>query len=365
MKPTIKISQETPDVIRFTLSNADVCIANSLRRVLISEIPTVGIVTDTHATNKCNITANTTRFHNEILKHRLSCIPIHINEPSKFDLNKYIIVVDKQNDSDKQMYITTEDFNIVDVDTKLPVNKTVRDAIFPKNKITNYYIDFCKLRPKLADDLEGECLKFTATMEIVKGSKTFNTCSVASYGNTVDTKLAAAKWDEKEKELRSSMSKEEISYEKTNWYLLEAKRLFIPNSFDFTIETVGVYTNRQLVQMACNVILQKMDTLKTIIDEGNLQIEPSLSTLHNCFDIKIMNENYTVGNLLSYMVNIIYKDTNEIKYNGVQKPHPHDDFIVLRLSLESKYNEEFINICLLTSIKYIIDIYSQISKHSS
>jgi hypothetical protein len=32
------------------------------------------------AVNQCRIETNTTRFHNEIIKHRLSCIPIHVEE---------------------------------------------------------------------------------------------------------------------------------------------------------------------------------------------------------------------------------------------------------------------------------------------
>lgn len=364
MKPAINITEDTPEKLRFTLSNSDVSIANSLRRVLISEIPTVGIVTDTHENNKCDITKNTSRFHNEILKHRLSCIPIHIDDPLKFKLDKYKIVVNKQNNTDKDMYVTSEDFEIVDVDTKLPINKQVRDTIFPKNNITNYFIDFCKLRPKLADNLEGEQIQFTASMEIVKGTKTFNTSYIATYGNTIDPKLAATHWKKKEQELKLSLSSEEIANEKKNWYLLEAKRHFIPNSFDFTVGTVGVYENRQLIKLACDVLLQKMDNLKSIIENQELEVRPSLNTIHNCYDVIIMNEDYTVGNLLAYMVNAVYQ-SKEVTFNGVYKAHPHDNFIKLKIALISEHKEDFIYTCLLTSIKHIIGIYSEIKNQFS
>ena len=52
------------------------------------------ILTETYAENKCNILINTTRLHHEILKHWLSCIPIHITElellPEKYVLESWI-----------------------------------------------------------------------------------------------------------------------------------------------------------------------------------------------------------------------------------------------------------------------------------
>ena len=39
-----------------------------------------------------------------------------------------------------------------------------------------------------------------------------------------------------------------------NWYLLEAKRYFVENSFDFKIETIGIWTNQELIQLACDMM---------------------------------------------------------------------------------------------------------------
>ena len=65
-------------LLTFTLENANVSVANALRRTILSDIPTV--VFDTSKEN-IQITKNTCRLHNEILKQRLGCIPIPIKDP--------------------------------------------------------------------------------------------------------------------------------------------------------------------------------------------------------------------------------------------------------------------------------------------
>ena len=68
---------EADGVLYFTLSKLNVSIANSLRRVILSDIPTLAFKTFPDKDNQANITTNTSRFNNEILKQRLACIPIH------------------------------------------------------------------------------------------------------------------------------------------------------------------------------------------------------------------------------------------------------------------------------------------------
>ena len=64
----------------FTLSGVDKRIANALRRIILSEIRCVAM--RTMPVDKCdvNISKNTCRFNNEIIKQRLSCIPVHITD---------------------------------------------------------------------------------------------------------------------------------------------------------------------------------------------------------------------------------------------------------------------------------------------
>ena len=116
MEPVIsKISDESP-ALKFTLSGVNVSVANALRRIILSEIPCVVFRTTPYEKNDCKIEINTTRMNNEIIKQRLSCIPIHINDVD-FPIDNYILEVDKKNESDSIEYVTTEDFKIKDINS--------------------------------------------------------------------------------------------------------------------------------------------------------------------------------------------------------------------------------------------------------
>ena len=54
-----------------------------------------------------------------------------------------------------------------------------------------------------------------------------------------------------------------------DWELLDAQRYYIPNSFDFTIKTVGVYTCKELLKIACERLMEKAKTIKSIIETPN------------------------------------------------------------------------------------------------
>ena len=52
-------------------------------------------------------------MNNELIKQRLSCIPIFIND-LKTPIDNYQVIINKQNTSDNIEFITTEDIDIID-----------------------------------------------------------------------------------------------------------------------------------------------------------------------------------------------------------------------------------------------------------
>lgn len=369
MNPQIQITSEDHDQLKFTISGANVSIVNGLRRILHSNIPTVVFKTFPYAENKCDITKNTTRFNNEILKQRLSCIPIHITDLS-IPLEQYRVEVSVKNESDMMEFVTTEDFKIINTTNDKEIAKSDRDKIFPQNKITGQYIDFCRLRPRLADNLDGEELEFTCTMEIATSSENsmYNVVSKAAYGNTLDPEAAHSAWTNKEQELLGSgVEGKELDEAKQNWYLLEAQRYFKANSFDFVVESVGVYSNRDLMKMSCEEMNKKLIKINEQLEDGSLQVNEAVNTIENCYDIVLENEDYTIGKVIELILYTLhYNGDQTLSYCGFKKFHPHDTHSVVRVAFKSVTGENikvYIAEYLRNALQKGVEIFRSIAKN--
>jgi DNA-directed RNA polymerase II subunit RPB3 len=69
----------------FDIFNMDLSIANGIRRVILTEIPTVGFYGEDEPT--IEIIKNTGPLHNEFMKHRIGLIPISVSEDITDNLN--------------------------------------------------------------------------------------------------------------------------------------------------------------------------------------------------------------------------------------------------------------------------------------
>jgi DNA-directed RNA polymerase subunit L len=359
------ISKIDDDELKFTLSGVNVSIANALRRIILSEIPIVVFRVSPNDKNKCNIIANTCGLNNEIVKHRLSCIPIHIKDVDEFPLKNYMLELHVQNNTDTTIYVTTKDFVIKDLTTGkyLPENK-IRE-IFPADDLTGDYIDFVRLKGKPAEEIQGKIIHLTSEFDIgtAKEDSAYNVVSTCSYGNTIDDAVQEAKLAQLKQKWKDEGKKEsEIEFDATNWKLLEGKRIFKKDSFDFVIQSIGIYTNAELLIKACKVIIEKLQNLNSNIEKDEVEIKIAESTIPNCYDVKLMNEDYTIGKVIEYFMLSSFYEKGILTYCGFKMLHPHDTYSLIRVAYKEPVVIDNIKNDLKTCIQYSIETFTKVRK---
>lgn len=351
------------DVTTFTLAGINVSIANALRRTMLSDIESVVFYTETYEDNKCTIFENTGRLHNEIVKHRLSCIPIHSTNLETLP-DKYIMELDVDNDSETLRIVTSGDFRIKNKESDNYLTEAETRKIFPPNLKTQSYIDFIRLRPKIGDSIPGEKIRLACEFSISspKQNSMFNVVSKCAYGNTIDTVKVESSWLELEQRLASEgMTKEEIDFQKKNYYLLDAQRQFIPDSFDFVLQSVGVFENRDIMKKACIVLQNKFVDLIQKVDSDMVNINLSESTMENSYDIILENEDYTMGKVIEYILYEKYYLGEKIaSYCGFKKMHPHDTKSIVRLAYNDKTDKQMCRTHLKTVSSLAQEVFTKI-----
>lgn len=363
--PQIKnVSEKNKYLLTFQLSGIDVSIANSIRRVVIANIPTAVFRVEPYSQSKATVEINTTGLTNEILLQRLSCIPIHIQELENINISDYYLDLNIVNDSETELKITTENFVIKRKHDNEPISKNELYEMFPPNVLTKQYIHLATLKGKPSNELESKKLKLKCELDI--GTSSENSCFAVSsscyFVNTIDLKtqqtnleIMKNKWEKENKTTK------EIEFEEKNWKLLEGKRFYIQNSFDFTIESVGVYSSKFLFNKACKILITKLETLKSYFENKTESFQESkLSSMKNCFELHLQNEDETIGYVISnYMNYLLNKD---ISFCAYCKEHPLDNTSVFRIAYNEPVEIDFVNGNFVNCLNKIIELYNLIKK---
>jgi DNA-directed RNA polymerase alpha subunit/DNA-directed RNA polymerase subunit L len=360
-------SLNEPGKTKFTLSGVNVSIANSIRRTILSDLNTVVVRTTPHEKNDATFLVNTTRLNNEILGQRLSCIPVYL--PPDEDMLKHLILeLDITNITDSIIIVTTEHFRIKNSETGEYLSDEKVHEIFPPNNITNDYIEFVSLQPNVLNTSPGGHIHITATFSIAsaKENAMFNVVSACSYGNTPDktnitiesknmlTTLAADQ----------TKTKDERDMDFKNWKVLDSARIFLPDSFDFSIESLGVFPNKVIFDMACTTLINRILHIRNTIAGGHLIIRESDTTMKNCFDITLENEGYTLGKAFEFMLHEkFYKNAGASPYAltfcGFQKMHPHDSDCVIRVAYKTEQPATTVAQNMLECASGLMDLYKK------
>jgi DNA-directed RNA polymerase subunit L len=351
------------NITTFKIKNINVSFVNALRRTILTNIPTAVFRTMPYEKNDCNIIENTSRLNNEILKQRLSCIPIHIKD---LDIIENLeLEVDIENTSESVIYVTSGDFKIKDTKTNKYLSETEIKKIFPVDQITKENIIFARLRPKIATTIPGEKIHLKCKISINNANTNgaFNVVSTCAYSFDDDVEKQNSEWALYSKTLNKT--KAAMEREKKNWFNHKAKQFYKPNVYNFNIETIGVFTNIKIIKKACEIIKSKLQKLESLYTNENNLIKKSISTTNFCYDIKLPEEDYTIGKILEYIIHQdFYANGPELSYIGFSKKHPHDNESIIRLAFnkEENSNIESIKSILSHSITQCINVINNIDE---
>lgn len=113
----LTIEKHSDNFIRFRLSNVSLAYANTLRRTIIAEVPTMAI-------EFVKIHENTSPLHDEFLAHRLGLLPLVSNTVESFNYYKECLctensdvcpvcsvkfILKKHNDTEEIIEVTSDD----------------------------------------------------------------------------------------------------------------------------------------------------------------------------------------------------------------------------------------------------------------
>jgi DNA-directed RNA polymerase subunit L len=276
--------------------------------------------------------------------------------------------VNVENTTDTIMFVTTENFTIKDLVSGKMLSKDKVREIFPADDHTGYYIDFVRLRPRISDEIPGERIHLACEFDIgnAKEDGMFNAVSTCSYGNTIDTAAQDAELAKKRQFWKDEgKSEKEINFESKNWKLLDGKRIYKKDSFDFIVKSVGIHTNNEIVDIACSIMVDKLKAIDEIIEKDELEIKNSDNTMSNCFDIILENEDYTIGKVLEYLLYTKFYEKNIMTFCGFKKMHPHDNYSIIRVAYTDPIEKSSIKGNLKECIEVGVILYTNLRKDFS
>ena len=300
--------------VKFQLNNSKglykISFTNALRRILISYIECYVI-----DFNDTKFIENNSLFNNEFLKSRLCLIPI-LSNISSVNYEFLQVSCNKKNDKHVIDDVFVSDFKIKD--------RTTDKELDIKDFFVHQDILFTKLQLEQYIHFEGNLKKLDA----FTGGSSYSPVSscVVTFNN-------------------SNYEKEPIIERERNFDLNSKNE---PKIYDFYYENIGFYESKELIKIACDVLMNKLSILKTKFDNYEFKNDFYYFTVHE--------ENDTLGNLFSSYI----LENKDILYSGYNLEHPLKNSILMKIKIDGK-KEKLFNL-INDTIDNLIDMTKDLKK---
>lgn len=272
--------------------NFPVTFVNGLRRISLSQLPTVVI-------RNVEVLANTTQMPHEMVKHRMELLPVNVDHLDTETIRNAKIEIRQLPDMEQDHVLTTDDFVI----------ESGREHLIMKDRDLNTPLLFIKVR-------KGEEIHVRGTLTVELGSQVCTT----STRYHIDPERAKV-----DKEKYVLEGGDPVVFD--NFYIQKSYSvddIGRPNWIDMSIESIGVLTSKNILKLAVQKLQSEIDTW---MENAKILRESE----ENVYSIS-QDGDHTVGSLLQ---EIIYhsKNTEFVSYDIL---HPLRKEMVLRFLTKQK-----------------------------
>ena len=368
--PIITNSYYIQNAVNFNMNHIPVSLANSIRRTILSDIPSVSF-DDTWYDNvddrSIDIIKNTSGLHNEFLSHRLSLIPINrYNQSTRNSLQIDSIFNMKSNkrefyfNKDKEIpifklnvnhlldtSIKKNNYGLVEVNSShIEYDDFIGDIDYSSYFQPDSYIEETMKKKEyiilnmLKENEEIE-VYMKPTIGLARQNSRYCTVGTVSYTFNVDEEKVETVFEqiiqqENNERIEKNLNvfnKEEIESKKKSFMLLDKQRVYKsdtykqPNSFHYCVESIGsipshqiVYDSLIMMRLRLQDIIQsctgfiKEDSVtiyknKEPISLNKVNVYHSIDNLFG-YTIVIKNNTHTMGNLINHYINKLFTNTH-------------------------------------------------------
>jgi DNA-directed RNA polymerase subunit L len=348
--------------IGFTLAPTSVTYANTLRRAIQTEVLTLCFradMTETGTTSDVKVLKNTTPMSNEMLADRvgLLCLAMPKGVVNEWDKNSHLFKLNVKNETNTLRLVTASDFQVLRIKPESEGGDGVeREQIpntlfFHPDPVTLETCILAVLKPQVPGQAPEE-VSIEAYASLGKGREhtRFNPTSQCAYSYSRDTDESRIKelwirWLVEQKKVMNPNDLEKDEARKTmlerEFRSLEIQRCYKigpdgePNSFDFTIETLGTMSPYAIISRALRALITLCDKYASL-DSGDLpdtvEIRPADARMKG-FDIWFDGEDHTLGNLLQTYIDDNLMDSGDCTFVGYKVPHPLREEMLLRIGV--------------------------------
>ena len=289
------------------LKNVPVAFVNGLRRILLSEIPTVVV-------SNIQILENTTSMTHEMIRHRVEMLPVNVRA------DEVAVIRDTQLElrtaAEKEpREVTTDDFAAVGP----------RGEILLRDRDLETPLLFIQLKP-------GESIHIKATLSVLatKGSQV----CVSTFKNHIDPDIAKIDRDSFVSQAGDDpVAQREAAQMFDSFHIQRSfhrNKEGRPDWFDLSVESIGITPAMDLFKKAVEVFQEKINEFAKI---------PVLREEEGWFRMEVPGESHTLGALVQEVLYL----SQLTEFVSADIGHPLVPMLVIRFNTETSTPEAVVD----------------------